>query len=112
MNLLEETLAAVKDPKRVSWVGNADGSLAMSFEDFARIAADVDYDDDYGSQEIAADLIVVLNDGTWLSRYEYDGSECWTLNSPPILKIDAKPFQVVKDTRTVGSRLADMQPTS
>jgi len=39
------------------------------------------YDNGYGRQYLYG--IVWLEDGTWLSRYEYDGSECWTHNSCP-----------------------------
>lgn len=38
---------------------------------------DIDYDDGYGSQEIAADLVVAFTDGGFLRREEYDGSEWW-----------------------------------
>ena len=41
---------------------------------------DVDYDDGYGSQNLYG--LVLFDDGTWLSRYEYDGSECWEYNHP------------------------------
>lgn len=34
-----------------------------------------DYDNDYGIQELYG--TVWFNDGTWLQRWEYDGSEGW-----------------------------------
>jgi hypothetical protein len=37
---------------------------------------DFEYDNGFGSQEL--DGIIWLKDGTWLSRWEYDGSEGWT----------------------------------
>lgn len=36
---------------------------------------DFEYDDGYGGQELYG--LVWLDDGTWLSRGEYDGSEWW-----------------------------------
>jgi len=39
------------------------------------------YNKGYGTQEV--DGIVWLKDGTWLSRWEYDGSEGWDLNRLP-----------------------------
>lgn len=37
-----------------------------------------DYDDGYGCQELYG--YVWFDDGTWLDRYEYDGSEYWKYN--------------------------------
>ena len=42
---------------------------------------DFEYDDGYGTQELHG--IVWLQDGTWFSRDEYDGSEWWIHNILP-----------------------------
>jgi len=42
---------------------------------------DFKYNDGYGSQELFG--TVWLTYGVWLSRWEYDGSEGWTVNSCP-----------------------------
>jgi hypothetical protein len=42
---------------------------------------DFEYDDGYGTQELHG--LVWLQDGTWLSRHEYDGSEYWVHNQLP-----------------------------
>lgn len=39
------------------------------------------YDAGYGSQQLFG--VIVFNDGTWLERREYDGSEWWTKNTIP-----------------------------
>ena len=44
--------------------------------------ADVEYDDGFGGQTVAKDLLVV-GDGWWLERNEYDGSEWWEFRRPP-----------------------------
>ena len=44
-------------------------------------ALDFNYDDGFGSQELFG--TVWLTYGVWLSRWEYDGSEGWTVNSCP-----------------------------
>ncbi|MCU0437463.1 MAG: hypothetical protein MUC49_06065 [Raineya sp.] len=44
---------------------------------------DFEYDDGYGTQELYG--IVWLEDGTWLSRREYDGSECWEHHIMPAI---------------------------
>jgi hypothetical protein len=50
-----------------------------STEDFERFLAALDftYSHGYGTQELFGN--VWFNDGTWLSRAEYDGSEWWNL---------------------------------
>lgn len=42
---------------------------------------DFGYDNGYGTQELHG--LVWLQDGTWLSRHEYDGSERWVHNQLP-----------------------------
>ncbi len=46
------------------------------------------YDNGFGSQDLFG--VVWFKDGSWLERYEYDGSESWVLKRtpdiPPVLK--------------------------
>ena len=44
-------------------------------------AINVDYNNGYGYQQLFG--YVLFDDGTWLSRGEYDGSEWWEYNKPP-----------------------------
>ncbi len=90
LNMLEANLIV---PERVRWVGSRDGQFAISWEQFLEIA-DFNYDDGYGAQEIATDLVVV-GDGWWLERHEYDGSEWWEFKSLPIRKEKAREFDNV-----------------
>ena len=41
------------------------------------------YDAGYGTQHVAADLIIMFQDNTWLERKEYDGSEWWEHRQAP-----------------------------
>jgi len=97
-NLLQQTLdeiaVARKTPAHVSWVGSKDGRYALDWPAFAAIA-DVEYDDGHGSQEIAAELVVVFDDGSWLQRGEYDGAEWWDYCATPQRRADARPFTQV-----------------
>lgn len=56
-----------------------------SDRDLNRFKNEVDslgqYDEGYGRQQLFGD--VVFNDGSWLSRHEYDGSEWWHYNIKP-----------------------------
>lgn len=96
--LLTETLESLKRagkaPADVLWVGSRDGKLAMPWDDFASIAR-VRYDSGYGGQEIAKDLVVVGNDW-WMERREYDGSEWWEVQEPPLRAPGYEAFRVVK----------------
>ena len=42
---------------------------------------DFDYGDGYGEQELFG--LVWFNDGSWLERWEYDGSEGWVYKTTP-----------------------------
>jgi hypothetical protein len=42
---------------------------------------DFEYDEGYGGQELFG--IVWFNDGSWLERWEYDGSEGWAYKTTP-----------------------------
>lgn len=54
-----------------------------SEEDLAHFLRDIDttYDDGYGWQELFG--FIWWKDGTWSSRYEYDGRESWVHNEVP-----------------------------
>ena len=82
-NLLNETLRVLSEHGRtmddVLWIGCKD--FRIPIERFLELADDIYYNS-YGGVEVAADLMVV-GDGWWLSRWEYDGSEGWEYNEPP-----------------------------
>jgi hypothetical protein len=78
MNLLNETIDALenngKSIKDVKWCGSTSFGW-FSWDVFVAVA-NIDYDNGYGGQEIASDLVIV-GDNWWLERYEYDGAESW-----------------------------------
>lgn len=49
--------------------------------EFLNTLKSIDYDEGYGSQELFG--IIVFKDGSWMDRYEYDGSEHWVHNKCP-----------------------------
>ena len=97
MNLLEETIKRLQDNSvteaDVLWVGN--NEVFTTWDNFVNIA-NVDYDNGYGRQEIATDLVIVGKDW-WLERHEYDGSEWWEFKQSPI-----KPNVNVLLTNVIG----------
>lgn len=98
-NLLAETLEDItafkKTVEDVSWVGSQ-GFGWFTWDDFAAVA-DFNYDDGYGWQEVAKDLVIVFTDGQYMTRGEYDGSEWWEYHPP----MD-KPERYQKPTRVIG----------
>lgn len=77
-NLLQETLEVLafhnKTPSDVLWVGSWVG-VWFTWKDFETLG-NVNYDNGYGGEEVARDLIVMGED-FWLERGEYDGKEWW-----------------------------------
>lgn len=85
-NLLQETIDYMQSgrPYLVSdivFIGSLDGQYSCTWDEFCKLA-DVEYDDGYGWQEVASDLIIQFKDGTQMYREEYDGSESWGSNIP------------------------------
>ena len=84
MNLLEETIKTLeennKKPKDVLWCGSEEFGY-FKWKEFKELS-DFEYDNGFGHQEVAGDLIIVGNDW-WLERQEYDGSEWWEYKTFP-----------------------------
>ena len=80
VNLLDETLMVLKGLDKtiedISWIGSTKTKEVCSWNKFAEMA-NFKYDNGYGSQEVRDDLVIVFNDGSFLHRREYDGSEWW-----------------------------------
>lgn len=80
MNLLEETLYAIKkhgeSPENILFIGSMESGESCTFKQFKELA-NFNYDDGYGGQEIREDLIIVFKSGNRLVREEYDGAEWW-----------------------------------
>jgi hypothetical protein len=81
-NLLEETVEVLtengKTPADVQWVGSPAGWF--TWEEFVAVAEHANYSAGFGSAQVAQDLVVV-GDGFWLERAEYDGSEWWAFKT-------------------------------
>ena len=86
MNLLDETKGEISQSGHstddVRFVGSRDEKLGIPWSQAEKVL-DIDYDDGYGGQEIAVDLVVVFTDGGFLRREEYDGSEWWEFKERP-----------------------------
>jgi hypothetical protein len=65
----------------IDWIGNY--SFKIPIDEFFNVARNTIYDAGYGDVEIPTDLIIVMKDGCWFSRRNYDGSEWWAINRVP-----------------------------
>lgn len=87
MNLKEETLQILENNGKsvddIEWIGTREYTKPFDRE---LSVLDVEYDNGFGGQEIAGDLVVVGKD-FWLERDEYDGSEWWEFKTMPIKPI-------------------------
>jgi hypothetical protein len=81
MNLKKETLDVLlengKTPQDIRWIGTREYKIPIEL--FWKLA-DEEYDNGCGSTEVAVNLVIV-GDGWWLDRREYDGSEWWEYNA-------------------------------
>lgn len=114
MNLLRETIEDItnagKTPEQIIFIGSEQSGHQCTWAEF-QVLADVEYDDGYGAQKVASDLIIVFNDGSKMWRHEYDGSEQWDYSAPFEAPAETKPIKrlVVKDEQVGWETLANMQ---
>lgn len=85
MNLLEETKESIINSGHqisdVIFIGSEESGHSCTWGEFC-VLANVDYDNGFGGQEVATDLIVAFSDGAKMWRSEYDGSEWWEYSTP------------------------------
>lgn len=81
-NLLLETAEAITnsghEPKDIIFIGSMRSGHSCTWEEFQTLA-DRLYDDGFGGQNVASDLIIAFSDGIVMERGEYDGSEWWNV---------------------------------
>lgn len=79
-------------------VGSEDGDYWISFERFREIAADIEYNAYNEYNCVADDMVVLFEDGSWLSTSfeatmsDTDAEQQWQYHIPPVLTMNAKPF--------------------
>lgn len=86
-NLWEETIEFLKENDKtfedVLFIQGED--FKVTKENFEIVAKKTDYDSGFGAQRVATDLVLV-GDGWWIERAEYDGSEWWKFKTIPTEK--------------------------
>lgn len=65
----------------IDWIGTRNFTIPVN--EFFDAARRTNYNAGYGSVAMPVDLLIVMKDGSWYSRKEYDGSEWWAYNIAP-----------------------------
>lgn len=65
----------------IAWIGTREFTIPI--HEFFDVARNTVYNNGYGSAAIPCDLLIMMKDGSWYSRGEYDGSEWWEHNIVP-----------------------------
>jgi len=102
MNAKEELLSKLKDKPKIKCAKIFNGNIWDEEDDRKEITLkvnhiendwivflnnlDFNYDSGYGGQELFG--LVWLEDGAWLERFEYDGSEHWVYKDYPKIPDD------------------------
>jgi hypothetical protein len=95
---LEETILCIKDsghtPKDIVFIGSSNGEYACSWNKFKELA-NKKYDNGFGMNKVADNLIIVFSDGQQMWRGEYDGSEWWEYCIPFKKPEKTKPIKTL-----------------
>lgn len=59
------------------------GGYEIPLKNYLNTMKTINYNSGYGSAEFDEDAIVMFDDGSWLERAEYDGSEWWVHKEVP-----------------------------
>lgn len=78
-NFCEETVGKLNyynyNIEDIAWIGNR--YITVPINEFFDAARRTNYYSGYGSAEMPIDLLIVMKDGSYFERSEYDGSEWW-----------------------------------
>lgn len=112
INFLHETMSDIAQAGKnyqgsIRFIGSADGVWGCTWEEFTKLA-DFEYDPSYGAAEIPQDFIIVFDDGSYMERGEYDGSEWWNYHTTPAVPTTYKTIKHL-DRRGSWSTVAEDQ---
>lgn len=92
-NLWEETIKFLEENGKtfedVLFIQGED--FKVTKENFEIVAKKTNYDAGFGAQHVATDLVLV-GDGWWIERAEYDGSEWREFKTIPTEKVKVVPI--------------------
>ena len=105
MNLLEETLDFFRpsyNPEENIY-GIVTSMGIISWEDFKKIAKNDEYNDSYGYQEVAIDLMIFHKNGILVRKDFCDGAEGWENIYMNFDKFNLGPADISKIKTFVGA---------
>ena len=89
-NFYEETLDSIKyndlSIQDIAFITNDE--YWITWDTFKQCVENYMYDSSYGGVYISLALKIVFNNGSWMERHEYDGSESWHFKMIPIRPSD------------------------
>ena len=101
MNLLEETINDIKyncqTIEDIVFIGSLYSGHCCDWGEFEALA-NIEYNEGFGSAEIASDLVIVFANGARMTRGEYDGSEWWEYHKPFVMPDEKKKILRLKST--------------
>jgi hypothetical protein len=109
----KETRDAIKgsghDLGDIIFIGSLRSGHSCTWNEFVELAAkdDAHYYSGYGGQTLALDLVIAFSDQTYMTRWEYDGSESWEYNVPLKIPTEVKPITTICNGE-LWSTLEDM----
>jgi hypothetical protein len=116
-NLLEETTRVIYASGHtlvdIVFIGAESTGHQCTWIEFMGLA-DVEYDEGFGLQNVACDLVIVFNSGASLVRHDYDGQESWRLIKPFRMPTEVRPIKTLirasDDKQAYARTLEDLNP--
>lgn len=97
-NLLQETIKAIQSfghtEHDIVFIGSMDSGHNCTWSELEKLA-DIEYDADFGRQNVARDLVIVFSDSSRLARFDYDGQEIWRLIEPTYVPKEDHPIKTL-----------------
>lgn len=100
MNLLKETINEIMSNNLtvddIIFIGDINSEYSCTFKEFEKLA-NIDYDNGFGHQYIAANLCIRFKDNSIIIRNKYDGNEWWDYIPSLIIKENYLPITGIID---------------
>lgn len=118
-NLLEETMKAIYTSGHtlgdIAFIGSPETGHRCTWPEFEAMA-NFEYDEGYGLQLVARDLVILFTDDSRLVRTDYDGSEAWKLVEPFYISYLVHPIKTLArsegDKHFYAATLAELNKES
>jgi len=114
MNLLEETLSAIKssghEPSDIMFIGSEVSGHSCTWEEFKQLA-DQEYQDGVDTRTVARDLTIVFFDGQRIRRDKFDGidkTDWWEYFKPFRMPEELKSIRTLFSSAEYSETLSEI----